>query len=320
MNVLAAIAPIFALIMTGFALRRMTFPSEGFWPQAERLTYYVLFPALLLDKLANIHLGDQPVWAMALSMGLGICLLAAALVLWRPRIQTDGPAFTSIFQGAMRPNTYVGLSAASALFGDAGVSLSAVALMTLIPLVNILCVATLVRHGRHTHASQRNQSGQHNQPSPQTSGILFTLRQLATNPLILSCLGGFLLNGLHISLPEAIGESLHILGSASLPMGLLSVGAGLSFSALVKGRRDVLISSFCKLLMLPCITGILCLLLGVSGTALAICLIFTAIPVSVSSYILARVLGGDHDLMAAIITAQTLLSAFTVPLVLWLVI
>ncbi|UZP69103.1 AEC family transporter [Desulfovibrio mangrovi] len=315
MNVLAAIAPIFALIVTGFFLKRISFPSEGFWPQAERLTYYVLFPALLLDKLANIHLGDQPVWSMALAMGLGVCIMAGGLLILRSRVQTDGPAFTSIFQGAMRPNTYVGLSAASGLFGDAGVSLSAVALMTLIPLVNVLCVTTLVRHGRngqngHTSAKPEKQAG----------GLLFTLRQLATNPLILGCIAGFALNGLELQLPSSIGEALRILGSASLPMGLLSVGAGLSFAALVKGSRDVLVSSACKLLILPAITGILCLLLGISGTALAICLIFTAIPVSVSSYILARVLGGDHERMAAIITAQTLLSALTMPVVLMLVI
>jgi predicted permease len=98
------------------------------------------------------------------------------------------------------------------------------------------------------------------------------------------------------------------------------VGAGLSFAALVQGSRDVITSSSCKLLILPAVTGILCVLFGVSGPALGICLIYTAIPVSVSSYILARVLGGDHDRMAAIITAQTLLSALTMPLVLMLVV
>jgi hypothetical protein len=311
MNVLAAIAPIFALIITGFVLKRMSFPSEGFWPQAERLTYYVLFPALLLDKLANIHPGNQPVWSMSLAMGLGVCIIAGGLLALRSKVQPDGPAFTSVFQGAMRPNTYVGLSAASALFGDTGVSLSAVALMTLIPLVNVLCVTTLIRFGGNGHPRTATKAG----------GILFTLRQLATNPLILGCVAGFTLNGLQIQLPSFIGEALRILGSASLPMGLLSVGAGLSFAALVQGSRDVITSSACKLLILPAVTGILCVLFGVSsGPALGICLIYTAIPVSVSSYILARVLGGDHDRMAAIITAQTLLSALTMPLVLMLVV
>ncbi len=320
MNVLTAIGPIFALIMLGFALRRNEFPGRDFWPQAERLTYYVLFPALLIDKLSGIHLGDQPVWSMAIAMGLSVCLVAALLLALRPRIQTDSPAFTSVFQGAMRPNTYVGLSAASGLFGDTGVSLSAVALMTLIPLVNVLCVTILIRHGRNGHAAVHTiDDGNGGGLSPrQTMGLRITLRQLAANPLILGCLAGFLLNGLQISIPHALGEGLRVLGSASLPMGLLSVGAGLSFGTLVRARRDILTSAACKLFLLPALTALLCHMFGVAGTALGICLIFTAIPVSVSSYILARILGGDHDSMAAIITAQTLLSAITMPAVLTL--
>lgn len=310
MNVLDAIAPIFGLIMTGFALRRLSFPSEGFWPQAERLTYYVLFPALLIDKLSNMHPGDQPVWGMSFSMASGVCAVVALLFLFRSRLQPDGPAFTSIVQGSIRPNTYVGLSAAHGLFGDAGLSLSAVALMTLIPLVNVLSVTALIRHGHTTISSDDRQS----------MGIRLTLRQLATNPLILSCLAGFALNGMHITLPGALSDAMRVLGSASLPLGLLSVGAGLSFGAVIRGRRDVLYSAACKLLVLPAITGALGLLIGLRGEALAICLIFTSIPVSVSSYILSRVLGGDHDRMAAIITAQTLLSAATMPFVLWWVV
>ena len=65
MDVLQTILPIFLLILTGFILRRTEFPSTGFWPQAERLTYYVLFPALLIDKLTSMHAGQQPVLPMA---------------------------------------------------------------------------------------------------------------------------------------------------------------------------------------------------------------------------------------------------------------
>ena len=77
MNILQAILPIFLLILTGFILRRAEFPNAGFWPQAERLTYYVLFPALLIDKLTSIHAGEQPLLLMAATLVVSICLLAA---------------------------------------------------------------------------------------------------------------------------------------------------------------------------------------------------------------------------------------------------
>ncbi len=302
MDVLQTITPIFLLILTGFVLRRASFPSQEFWPQAERLTYYVLFPALLVDKLTSIHAGQHPLLTMAASLVAAICVVAAALMAVRPRLQSDGPAFTSIFQGAIRPNTYVGLSAAGGLFGDEGLSLSAVALMTVIPTVNVLCVLVLTRHGRDTRAR----------------GLRDTVVQLGRNPLILACAAGFTLNGADVTLPAMLQEGLHILGSASLPLGLLAVGAGLSFSAALDGWKDVIASSLLKLLILPLLAFAAGKVLGLSGTPLGVCLIFTAVPVSVSSYILARVLGGDHDRMAAIITIQTLAALLSMPLVLGL--
>ncbi|KAF5033365.1 Membrane transport protein [anaerobic digester metagenome] len=302
MDVLQTITPIFLLILTGFVLRRASFPSLEFWPQAERLTYYVLFPVLLVDKLTSMHAGQHPLLAMAACLVAAICAVAAALMAVRPRLQSDGPAFTSIFQGAIRPNTYVGLSAAGGLFGDEGLSLSAVALMAVIPTVNVLCVLVLTRHSRDTRAR----------------GLRDTVVQLGRNPLILACAAGFALNGADVTLPAMLQEGLHILGSASLPLGLLAVGAGLSFSAALDGWRDVIASSLFKLLALPLLAFAAGRAMGLSGTPLGVCLIFTAVPVSVSSYILARVLGGDHDRMAAIITVQTMLAIVSMPLLLGL--
>ncbi|SFJ95137.1 hypothetical protein SAMN04488082_11078 [Desulfomicrobium apsheronum] len=302
MNVLQTILPIFLLILTGFVLRKAEFPSAAFWPQVERLTYYVLFPALLVGKLASLHITDQPVLFMSVTLALSISAIAGLLLIMRPLVQKDGPAFTSIFQGAIRPNTYIGLSAAGGLFGDEGLTLSAVALMTIIPLVNVLCVLVLSRHGRDTNIR----------------GLQETLVQLGRNPLILSCIAGFTLQFLNISLPAPVLEGLHLLGSASLPLGLLAVGAGMSFTAALEGWKDIGVGSIFKLLLLPLLAFGIGRTLGLSGTPMGVCLVFTAVPVSVSSYILARVLGGDYDRMAAIITIQTLLALLTLPLVLGL--
>jgi predicted permease len=123
---------------------------------------------------------------------------------------------------------------------------------------------------------------------------------------------------LNIGLPAPVLEGLHLLGSASLPLGLLAVGAGMSFTAALQGWKDIGVGSIFKLLLLPLFAFGIGRAMGLSGTPMGVCLVFTAVPVSVSSYILARVLGGDHDRMAAIITIQTLLALLTLPLVLGL--
>ena len=306
---LLAVAPIFLLILLGWALRRGDFPASGFWPMAEALTYYVLFPALLLDTCSRAAPGSAPVGRMALALVLAVCGLCVLLVAARRLVHPDGPAFTSVLQGAIRPNTYVGLAAASALLGREGVSLAAMALLTLIPLVNVLAVAALGAWGAGREGAERQ-----GEAAPR-SGLVRILRELARNPLILSCIAGYAISIAGLTLPKALSETLRILGGSSLPLGLLAVGAGFQFSSVGRHLRGVAVSSAAKLLALPLLAFAACRLLGVDGPALAVAVIFTAIPVSASSFILARQLGGDHGLMAAIITAQTVAAALTMPLI-----
>ena len=299
-TVFAALAPVFALIVLGHVLSRRDFPAPGFWPMAERLTYYVLFPALLVDRLSRLDAPGGELWRMTLALVLAVLAVFALRLAVRRRAAPDGAAFTSVVQGAIRPNTYVGLSAAAALLGPSGLSLSAVALMTLIPLVNVLCVASLGRWGQRIGGPAK----------------VSVLLELAKNPLILSCVAGFALNQSGLVLPQVAAETLRVLGNASLPLGLLAVGAGLSPRSVVRSLRPTAVSSAVKLLALPLLTALLCSLLGVEGEAMAVTVIFTAVPVSVSSFILARQMGGDHVLMAGIITAQTAAAAVTMPLIL----
>lgn len=295
--VVTAIIPIFGLVLLGFLLRRMDFPSRDFWPVSERLTYYVLFPALLISGLSGRSF-DGSAAGLALTLAAAICLVGAFLMLVRNMFSLSGPVFTSVFQGAIRPNTYVGLSAAAALLGPNWMSLSAVALLTLVPLVNVLCVLVLSRHGKYGGGFG-------------TVGL-----ELVKNPLILACAAGMALNVLGVSLPPLVDDLLAILGKAALPLGLLAVGAGLRFEELGGQLVPVGLASLVHLVALPLAAYGCAGLFGVEGAVRDTALIFTAIPVSVSAFILARQMGGDHRVMALIITAQTVLSAVTMPIVL----
>jgi predicted permease len=106
-----------------------------------------------------------------------------------------------------------------------------------------------------------------------------------------------------------------VLGAASLPLGLLAVGAGLDLKALGASARGIAWSAAYKLVAVPGLTAAFALAFGVTGLPLAVALLYNALPCSANSYVLARQLGGDHRLMAGIITAQTLLAVATLPLV-----
>lgn len=296
---LAAVLPVFLVILVGFVLRRMRWVPDAFWAPAESVTYTVTFPALLVANLARADM-EAVAWAPLMAVqAIAVLLVAtAALALRRPvsaRLGLDGPGFSSVFQGLIRPNTYVGLAFAAALFGEPGVTLTAICVAVVVPLVNVLSVLCLSAFG----------SGQAARPGAVLKGIV-------TNPLILACALGIGLNVSGLGLPPVIGPTLDILGRAALPVALLAVGAGLSFRHLGRARAPVAASSAVKLVALPALVGAGSLLAGLEGPTAMVAVLYAALPCSASSYVLARRMGGDAPLMAGIITAQTLAAAVTI--------
>jgi len=123
LSILQTLLPIFGVILIGAAFKHTRFLSDAFWPQAERLTYYVLFPALLFRSTATANLNPSTLGSLAVAVYGATLALAFILLLLRGIVAEDPAAFTSVFQGSIRFNTYIGLSAAFGLFGHAGLDL-----------------------------------------------------------------------------------------------------------------------------------------------------------------------------------------------------
>ena len=146
-------------------------------------------------------------------------------------------------------------------------------------------------------------------------GVLSLLRDVAKNPLLMACVLGSLFNVLGIGVPPIIGPFLEVLGRAALPIGLLAVGAGLDLSAARRAGFPVGVSSVGKLVLSPAIAAGLCLMLGLPDIELAAVVLYAALPCSASAYVLARLMGGDAQMMASIITVHTLLAIITMPVI-----
>jgi predicted permease len=296
--VLLALIPVALLIALGYGLKLSGFMADHFWPQAERISYYVLLPALFLHGLATADLKALPVWSLASAL-IGSTLVVAALVVAaRPLMRVDGAAFTSVFQGSIRFNNYIGVTLAAGLFGAKGVALAAVCNAAIVPTVNLLCVLVFARFGAARLTART------------------ALMQIATNPLVVACLAGILLQVLGLRLPPGLEPALKALGAASMPIGLLCVGAALSFGAARSWLGPVLTSSAVKFVIMPGLTFLAARTLGLGTPAMMVALIFQALPTASSSYIMAKQLGGDAPLMAGITATQTLLGGLVLPLVL----
>ncbi len=295
-GVLWSLLPIFLLIAGGFLLRLVFIRSTAAWQLVEKLTYYVLFPALLVVTLSRLSFDVLTLTPVLFVVSASLAIVAAGLFMARSRLQLDGPSFSSVFQGSIRYNTYVGLSAAGALYGDTGTALMALLAAAMIPAVNVMSVFVLKRFASNNGFSWHGAAA-----------------EILKNPLILSALAGLALSAFQMPLPAMIGDLLDLLGKASLPLGLLAVGAGLNLSSIKRHARPVAMGSVLKLLVLPLLVWGFGVLAGIDRVPLAMAVLYSSLPTASSAFILARELGGNHALMASIITMQTMAAFVTLP-------
>lgn len=291
MSTALLLLPDFSLILLGFALRRWMSLGDHFWAGVERLVYFILFPALLVNAILKTRL-DLLAALPLLATALGAMLSGMALsFLARPLFGLKPMVFASIFQCGYRFNSYIGLAAAGLLFGTPGIAALGLIIGIAVPFANLSSVWMLARHGE--------------------TGVW---REVARNPLIWATLAGLLLNLAGFEPPRPLGIFLGRLADASIALGLLAVGAALR----LQGQAGVLGASIylsaVKLLAVPLLAAVLGHALGLSGIYYGVAILFASLPTASSAYILAMRMGGDGRSVAWIISATTLASMLTMPL------
>lgn len=305
MNIVAnALLPVFLAIALGVVLKRTLLPSEEAWNGIERLTYFVLFPVLLMVTTGTADVSGFPAREMAISLivpfvAVSLSLLLTSRLLIRG-LDLSGPSFTSVFQAATRWNSYITLAIAAALYGKSGLALVAVALIALIPLINAVNVWVLSHYASDEKLTARA-----------------IAVQIIRNPMVWSCLIGLAINLTHLPLPKFLIAYGELLGRSSLALGLLLVGAGLAIGDAWKVNAPIALASVLKLVFTPLAAIALALWLGLSGAPLAIVALVSSAPTAPTSYILARQMGGDAPLVARILTFQTAVAVVTVTLALF---
>ena len=299
-----SVLPIFLTVALGVGLKRLPLFSADFWDGLNQLGYYVLFPALLFTTLARADFSTIAAGDITWVTLLGVAAISAlTMALW-PLLRAFGlgsPAFTSVFQTTTRWNGFVALAIADKLAGLEGMAvISLMMTVTIIPL-NLINVLVLVWF------------------SGENRNVGMMARKIAANPLIISAFIGIAFNLAAIPVYQPVYDAMNLMARAALGMGLVLVGAGLVISDALKPKPMVLLPSFLKLALFPLITYAFATLFGISGTPLAIMVLGASVPTAMNGYVLARQLGDDARLYSAVVTVQTMLSFFTLPLALMLV-
>ena len=297
---LSAIAPIFLIIATGYLLHRTKVADETVWSAVEHICFYLLFPFLIIRTLSRANLGSVPIIDFMIVLVVAILGMAAILILiqafvWK-RYPESGPSFSSIFQGATRFHGFVAIAVIGPLYGDDGVTLAALALAIMVPLLNVISVIVLSVYGR-------------SDSRPEVAAVL---TKIATNPLIIACSIGLLFN--YFGIPNIIFDTVDIIGSGGLGLALLAVGAGLKLDQAAQHKMLLTIGVLTRLIGMPTIVIAMSWLVGLEGVARTVAIIAGAVPTASSAYVMARKMGGDAELMSSIVTFQVIVAFFTLPL------
>lgn len=281
-------------------MKRTKFVSDQFWKESDRMVYYVFFPCLLISKIGTMNLAEVAFFKITSIIVIALFLLSFLLILLQYVKPTDVSTFTSTYQGAVRFNTFVALSIIASVWDTPlAIEVAALVLGIKVLLLNILCVSIFTLYLK------------------KASSVIDNIRLTLKNPLILSCTTGLLLNAASIEIPLWLLTAMELLGKVALPLGLLSVGAGLVIRFGDFFAYPIVLSTVIKLVIAPMIAFVLGHLFGLDTVSHQVIVLLFAMPTAISAYILAGQLGGDQPAMAKIITIETMLSAVTLSIILY---
>jgi len=298
------ISPVFLLIVLGNVLRRIRVPDLSFWEVNDKLCYWVLIPALLFHFISQVSLSSEMLYIYALIVFSGFVVTFSISVFIGKLIGYPPEVWTSILQGSMRQNAFIALAIAGSFYGSEGLKIASLFMFIYVPTINIIIITTMVLSLKNTHQKDSKKA------------ISNVFIEIAKNPFILAMLAGLLVSLLPLERISILIDTTELLGSAALPIMLLTIGAKIKVRDLTLKITPIIISNTLKLIILPVVVYFIASYFRLSQVEIVVAVIFASVPTATMSYTLAKQFGADDQLMRGILTTQVALSFITIPLLL----
>lgn len=296
--VLLQVTILFIVLGVGLIARKTKVISDQGIGDISSLVVQVTSPALVLasfqfeysNDLARI-MGIIAIGALLIHL---IPLLIGKLIFGKSKMDVNQKTvlwFASVFANA----SFMGYPVLQSVLGDTGVLLGSMYVL----MFNLFAFSVGI--GMFTGQARLKQ-----------------MLKSMINPGIIATVGGLLLFLLRIKLPALIQQPLAIIGSATTPLSMLVVGARLGDIRLKEafsGGWRFYLSIALRNLVYPLIVVLICRLLAVPLTAMAVLALQTAMPVATMTSLFAEKYDGDKPTASRIIFVSTLFSLITVPLI-----
>lgn len=289
-----AVAPLFLIMALGYGAKCLGAISVDAVPSLNKLAFRYFMPVMLFRNLYDSSLSHavQPrLLLFAVAAVLTMYGLSMALVL---PTEKDPEKQGVKIQGMYRSNlAIIGLPLAKALVPGADMGPVAMLAAVIVPLFNVLAVITLtVFRGEKLRPAR-------------------LLRMILTNPLIIGSAVGLLFLAVDWRLPAALEAAVDQVADMTSPLLLFLLGAFFRFSGLQRYRRDILLVSFVRLIVMPGILLTTAYLLGIRDTGFAGLISVFASATAIASFTMTQQMGGDSELAGDIVVATSALCIVT---------
>lgn len=305
LQTLGQISPIFLALLLGFFLRRLVFQDEAAWETMNGLAYWVLFPMLLFDSILRATLDFQAIASYLMVISLAFITTFFVVIALCGWLKFPLPICNSTVQGAARHNSFMALAICGVWLGEAGFAIATLATAFQVVVTNF-CVMGYI--------SSFTSKG-----DGPTRWLRILTNQIR-NPFLLSIGLALCLKWGDIQYLPVLSETAGLIGRSALPLSLLATGAGLSFQCQRKDIAPIAIGVTAKMLLFPLLVVAGSLIFPLEPAYFLVAIVYGAVPTAASSYVVARLTGGDAPLLATMTMIQLTLSFASFFLISWFVV
>ncbi len=298
---LNATIPIFLMMLLGMLFRKLGWMDEVFAAKMNKFVFLVPLPVLLFEQLATVDFSE--VWDIKFILfcfvvtAISITISTLISLLWKDR-SIKGEFIQATYRSSA---ALLGIAFIQNIYGTAG--MAPLMIIGSVPLYNIMAVVVLSVFKPGNNSFDK-------------ALVKKTLKGIATNPIIIGIVAGFVWSALKLPMPLILHKTVSSIGATATPMGLMSMGATFEMKKATSKMKPTLVAVFMKLVGFCAIFLPMAALLGFRNEEMIAILVMLGSATTVSCFVMARNMGHEGTLSSGVIMMTTLLSAFT--LTMWL--
>lgn len=294
-----AVFPAFFIILLGIFARVKNWINQEEVQRFNRISFNIFTPCMCFYNLYNANLGSDCNPALLLFCGLGIFICWCTSIVVSTLVEKDREKRGILLMSFYLSNIILlGIPIVENIYGSAATSKTAVVISMVVPINNTLAVLSM-----ELFRSKK-------------VPVKEIVRGIVTNPLIVACALGLVVNLLHLSLPAALQTGLSNASKMASVLMLFLIGGFFRVEFITENLRDIVVSAVFRLLFVPCVALCCAVLLGFRGIELLIILVTFASPSGVMIFTMANRMNGDLKLASTMIMVSSAFSCIT--LTMWL--